>query len=56
VRVDEGGNPMKVGSLFGDKPLSLFFETLWYRRQGLFPSGKGSSFKYVRGRCREGGF
>jgi hypothetical protein len=43
VKVNEGENPTKVGSLLGDKPLSSFFETLWYRSQGLFPSGKGSS-------------
>jgi hypothetical protein len=43
VSVDEGGNPVKVGSLFGDKPISSLFDTLRYRSQGLFPSGKGSS-------------
>jgi hypothetical protein len=36
---DKGSDPMKGGSLFGDKPLSSLFETLWYRVR-IFPSGK----------------
>jgi len=30
MKIDEGRDLMKVGSLFGDKPISSFFETLWY--------------------------
>ena len=36
MKVDEGTNLMKVGSLLGDKPISSFFETLWYS-VGSFP-------------------
>jgi hypothetical protein len=36
MKVDEGRDPRKVGSLLGDKPISSFFETLWYG-VGSFP-------------------
>jgi hypothetical protein len=39
LKDDKGKNPMKVGSLLGDKPRSSFFETLRYRVR-IFPSGK----------------
>jgi hypothetical protein len=42
MKIDEGQNPTKVGSLFGDKPISSFFETLWYRVKD-FSFGKSSS-------------
>jgi hypothetical protein len=38
VKADKGGNPKKVGSLLGDKPISSFFDTLWYKAR-MFPSG-----------------
>jgi hypothetical protein len=54
MKDDEGRNPMNVGSLFGDKPNSSFFETLWYRSR-ISSSGEVLP-KYVRGRGREGVF
>ena len=36
MKIEEGTNPRKVGSLLGDKPISSFFETLWYG-VGSFP-------------------
>jgi hypothetical protein len=38
MKAVKGGNPKKVGSLLGDKPISSFFETLWYEAR-MFPSG-----------------
>jgi hypothetical protein len=31
LKNDEGVDPKKVGSLFGDKPISSLFETLRYK-------------------------
>jgi hypothetical protein len=39
MKIEEGANPLKVGSLLGDKPISSFFDTLWCRAR-IFPSGK----------------
>jgi hypothetical protein len=41
MKINEGRDLKKVGSLLGDKPISSFFETLWYS-VGSFP-WKGSS-------------
>jgi hypothetical protein len=41
MKVEEGRNPRKVGSLLGDKPISSFFETLWYN-VGSFPRKSSS--------------
>jgi hypothetical protein len=39
MRSDEGRYPKRVGSLFGDKPTSSFFDTLWYKVKN-FSSGE----------------
>jgi hypothetical protein len=54
MKVDEGRNPKRVGSLFGDKPTSSFFDTLRYRVKNFSP--EEFFLKYVRGGGREGVF
>jgi hypothetical protein len=50
MKDDKGRNPMKVGSLLGDKPISSFFETLWYLVEDFF-FGRSSSLIRKRKRA-----